>query len=166
MCVPLAAAGAACTVRAFRAGSSLRGRSFDAPGATTSSLSAGKCRAAATRRTERPTHRGNQRSTSAQHSGPAVPRLAVGGDGEESPPAHPHLLELLRWFAPTGDEQSLENMHPVISKSMFIALVGFVDQHKGVQLRRAASAGRPVRKSPARLYLLQRLGAVREILPP
>ena len=62
---------------------------------------------------------------------PAVPRLAVGGDGEESPPAHPHLLELLRWFAPTGDEQSLENVHPVISKSMFIALVGFVDQHKG-----------------------------------
>ena len=82
---------------------------------------------------EDPTYKVIENSKLLRNILPAVPDLAVGGDGEESPPVQQHLLTLLRWFAPPGDDQSLENMHPVISKSGFVALVGFVDVHKGLE---------------------------------
>ena len=53
-------------------------------------------------------------------------------EGKDCSPAHANLLMLLRWFAPPGDDQSLENSDPVISNLGFLALIGFVDAHKSL----------------------------------
>ena len=59
--------------------------------------------------------------------------LRFGGDGEDSPPAQAQLVMLLRWFAPSGIDHSLEDVHPVMTKNGFVTMVNFIDEHKGLE---------------------------------
>ena len=80
-----------------------------------------------------PTYRVIENSKLLRNILKAVPGLRFGGDGEDSPPAQAQLVMLLRWFAPSGIDHSLEDVHPVMTKNGFVTMVNFIDEHKGLE---------------------------------